>query len=73
MDKLNELNKSFHGSINNENPGEYPFTHGIYKGMYTDRLWTMRQYAGFASAEQSNNRYKHLLKQGVMGLSVAFD
>ena len=73
MDKSNELNKSFHGSINNENPGEYPFTHGIYKGMYTDRLWTMRQYAGFASAEQSNNRYKHLLKQGVMGLSVAFD
>ena len=64
---------NFYGSMNQEKPGEYPFTHGIYEGMYTDRLWTMRQYAGFASAEQSNSRYKHLLEQGVMGLSVAFD
>jgi len=54
-------------------PGEYPFTSGIYTGMYTDRLWTMRQYAGFSSALKSNQRYHYLLKQGVSGLSVAFD
>ena len=73
MTKSDKSNNFFHGSMSGEKPGEYPFTHGIYKGMYKDRLWTMRQYAGFASAEQSNTRYKHLLKQGVMGLSVAFD
>ena len=54
-------------------PGEFPFTRGVYPGMYTDRLWTMRQYAGFASAEESNERYRFLLSQGVTGLSVAFD
>jgi methylmalonyl-CoA mutase, N-terminal domain len=55
-------------------PGEFPFTRGIYPQMYsTGRLWTMRQYAGFASAEESNERYRYLLSQGVMGLSVAFD
>jgi methylmalonyl-CoA mutase N-terminal domain/subunit len=54
-------------------PGEYPFTRGIQPTMYRGRLWTMRQYAGFASAEESNQRYKYLLAQGQTGLSVAFD
>jgi methylmalonyl-CoA mutase N-terminal domain/subunit len=54
-------------------PGEYPFTRGIHPGMYRSRLWTMRQYAGFASAEESNRRYHFLLSQGTTGLSVAFD
>lgn len=54
-------------------PGEYPFTRGIHPGMYRSRRWTMRQYAGFSSAEDSNRRYKLLLDRGVSGLSVAFD
>jgi methylmalonyl-CoA mutase N-terminal domain/subunit len=54
-------------------PGEFPFTRGIQPTMYRGRLWTMRQYAGFATAEASNARYRYLLAQGVTGLSVAFD
>src|SRR5216684_6425216 len=54
-------------------PGEFPFTRGIQPTMYRGRLWTMRQYAGFASAEESNARYRYLLAHGVSGLSVAFD
>ncbi|MER3514391.1 MAG: methylmalonyl-CoA mutase, partial [Chloroflexota bacterium] len=54
-------------------PGQYPFTRGIYPTMYRGRLWTMRQYAGYATAEESNRRYKYLLAQGQTGLSVAFD
>ncbi|OLB55565.1 MAG: methylmalonyl-CoA mutase [Ktedonobacter sp. 13_2_20CM_2_56_8] len=54
-------------------PGEVPFTRGIHPSMYRSRLWTMRQYAGFASAEESNKRYHFLLSQGTTGLSVAFD
>jgi methylmalonyl-CoA mutase N-terminal domain/subunit len=54
-------------------PGEYPFTRGIQPTMYRGRLWTMRQYAGFGTAEASNQRYRYLLSQGVSGLSVAFD
>jgi methylmalonyl-CoA mutase N-terminal domain/subunit len=54
-------------------PGEFPFTRGIQPTMYRGRPWTMRQYAGFGSAEQSNARYRYLLAQGVTGLSVAFD
>lgn len=54
-------------------PGQYPFTRGVQPTMYRGRLWTMRQYAGFASAEESNARYKYLLDQGQTGLSVAFD
>ncbi len=54
-------------------PGEFPFTRGIHPGMYRSRLWTMRQYAGFATAEDSNKRYHFLLSQGTTGLSVAFD
>src|SRR6185436_8042325 len=57
----------------NELPGEFPFTRGILPGMYRNRLWTMRQYAGFSTAEESNKRYHYLLKQGTTGLSVAFD
>lgn len=54
-------------------PGQFPFTRGIYQSMYRSRLWTMRQYAGFGTARQSNERYKYLLSQGTTGLSVAFD
>jgi len=54
-------------------PGEFPYTRGVQPTMYRSRFWTMRQYAGFASAEESNNRYKYLLKQGQTGLSIAFD
>jgi len=54
-------------------PGEFPFTRGIQPTMYRGRLWTMRQYAGFGTAAESNRRYRHLLNQGVTGLSVAFD
>jgi methylmalonyl-CoA mutase N-terminal domain/subunit len=54
-------------------PGEYPFTRGVQPTMYRGRYWTMRQYAGFATAEESNTRYKFLLEQGQTGLSVAFD
>ena len=54
-------------------PGEYPFTRGVQPTMYRGRHWTMRQYAGFASAEESNRRYKFLLEQGQTGISVAFD
>jgi methylmalonyl-CoA mutase, N-terminal domain len=53
--------------------GTYPFTGGIHKEMYKSRAWTMRQYAGFGSAEESNKRYRYLLEQGTTGLSVAFD
>jgi methylmalonyl-CoA mutase, N-terminal domain len=56
-----------------EAPGQFPFTRGIHPEMYRRRLWTMRQYAGFGTAEESNRRYRLLLSQGVTGLSVAFD
>jgi len=54
-------------------PGEYPFTRGIQTTMYRGRIWSMRQYAGFSSAEESNKRYRYLLEQGQTGLSIAFD
>jgi len=54
-------------------PGEYPYTRGIYPTMYRGRFWTMRQYAGFATAEESNKRYRYLMEQGQTGLSIAFD
>jgi methylmalonyl-CoA mutase N-terminal domain/subunit len=57
----------------NEKAGEFPFTRGVQPDMYRGKLWTMRQYAGFSTAEESNKRYHYLLSQGVMGLSVAFD
>jgi len=57
----------------NSTAGEYPFTRGVQSSMYRGKLWTMRQYAGFSTAEESNKRYHYLLNQGVSGLSVAFD
>tara|TARA_B110000003_G_C16643700_1_gene531159 strand:+ start:637 stop:2121 length:1485 start_codon:yes stop_codon:yes gene_type:complete len=56
-----------------EKPGKFPYTRGLYKNMYKDKLWTMRQYAGYTTAEESNSRFKFLLENGVNGLSVAFD
>lgn len=60
-------------NLSSQPPGSYPFTRGIQKDMYRGKLWTMRQYAGFSTAEESNKRYQYLLSQGVSGLSVAFD
>jgi len=60
-------------NVPEEFPGQFPYTRGVQPDMYRGRLWTMRQYAGFSTAEESNNRYHYLLSQGVMGLSVAFD
>jgi methylmalonyl-CoA mutase N-terminal domain/subunit len=54
-------------------PGEYPYTRGVYPNMYRGRLWTMRQYSGYATPEESNRRYRYLLSQGQTGLSIAFD
>src|SRR5439155_22413429 len=54
-------------------PGEYPFTRGIHPEMYRSRRWTMRQYAGYATAQESNRRYRYLLEHGSTGLSMAFD
>src|SRR3954469_3313207 len=55
------------------NPGEYPFTRGVYTTMYRGRLWTMRQFAGFGTAEETNERFRYLLAHGQTGLSTAFD
>lgn len=65
--------KDFNPSRDLGRPGEPPFTRGVYPTMYRSRLWTMRQYAGFGTAEESNKRYRYLLSQGQTGLSVAFD
>ena len=54
-------------------PGEYPFTRGVHPTMYRSRLWTMRMFAGFGTAEETNSRFKYLLDQGQTGLSIAFD
>ncbi|MCS6884127.1 MAG: methylmalonyl-CoA mutase family protein [Blastocatellia bacterium] len=61
------------GEIDTSMPGTFPFTRGIHPSMYRTRFWTMRQYAGFATAEESNKRYKYLLANGTTGLSIAFD
>lgn len=69
-----EIKEVYTGPVEmNELPGEYPFTRGVHSSMYRSKLWTMRQYAGFSTAEESNKRYHYLLNQGVSGLSVAFD
>ena len=70
-----EINSLYKNSSkhNEELPGEFPFTRGVHPSMYRDKLWTMRQYAGFSTAEESNKRYHYLLSQGTSGLSVAFD
>jgi len=65
--------KGFKPSNSLGKPGKYPFTRGIYPTMYRGKLWTMRQYAGFGTAQESNKRYRFLLSQGQTGLSVAFD
>ena len=59
--------------MNKESPGKFPYKRGIYKDMYKERTWTMRQYAGFTSSEESNQRFLKLMENGVMGLSIAFD
>src|SRR5215211_5553765 len=61
------------GKIDNEEPGRFPYTRGLYPNMYRERLWTMRQYSGFGSAEETNKRFKFLLEHGQTGLSLAFD
>src|SRR5918997_483830 len=61
------------GNIDNEEPGRFPYTRGLYPNMYRERLWTMRQYSGFGSAEETNKRFKFLLEHGQTGLSLAFD
>ncbi len=69
-----EIKQVYHEAVSNdEMPGAFPFTRGVQPDMYRGRLWTMRQYAGFSTAEESNQRYHYLLSQGVNGLSVAFD
>ncbi|TES92776.1 MAG: methylmalonyl-CoA mutase [Candidatus Cloacimonadota bacterium] len=65
--------KDFNSSGKLGNPGEFPFTRGVYPTMYTERLWTMRQYAGFGTASETNKRFHYLLNEGQTGLSVAFD
>jgi methylmalonyl-CoA mutase, N-terminal domain len=71
--EIKQLYTAADAATQNELPGEYPFTRGVQPDMYRGKLWTMRQYAGFSTAEESNKRYHYLLAQGVMGLSVAFD
>jgi methylmalonyl-CoA mutase N-terminal domain/subunit len=70
---FNPSNSHFDYETDLGNPGEFPFTRGIRRNMYRGKFWTMRQYAGFATAEESNKRYKYLLSQGTTGLSIAFD
>src|ERR671916_2193916 len=64
--------KNYDGLLEEE-PGKYPYTRGLYPDMYRERLWTMRQYSGFGSAEETNKRFKFLLDHGQTGLSLAFD
>jgi methylmalonyl-CoA mutase N-terminal domain/subunit len=71
--EIDPLYKPEDALTNRENPGEFPYTRGIRPDMYRSKLWTMRQYAGFSTAAESNKRYHYLLAQGVSGLSVAFD
>ncbi len=71
--EINPVYKPGEEELNREIPGEFPFTRGIRADMYRSKLWTMRQYAGFSTAAESNKRYHYLLSQGVSGLSVAFD
>jgi methylmalonyl-CoA mutase N-terminal domain/subunit len=68
--KKKDLSKS---DMSDEEPGKFPYTRGLYPNMYRERLWTMRQYSGFGSAEETNNRFKFLLEHGQTGVSLAFD
>jgi methylmalonyl-CoA mutase N-terminal domain/subunit len=65
--------KTTSNNIEYEEPGKFPYTRGLYPNMYRERLWTMRQYSGFGSAEETNKRFKFLLEHGQTGLSLAFD
>src|SRR3990167_3335348 len=67
-----ELNSKY-GPEEAGSPGKFPYTRGVHADMYRGKLWTMRQYAGFGTAAESNERYRYLLSQGTTGLSVAFD
>src|SRR5213593_4126015 len=67
------LEKAYPAACPPDMPGEFPFTRGIHRDMYRSRLWTFRQYAGFGSAKETNERFRYLLRQGQTGLSVAFD
>src|SRR5688572_14236644 len=69
--EIERIYKSWDGE--HADAGEFPFTRGVHSTMYRERFWTMRQYAGFSTAEESNKRYHYLLQKGTMGLSVAFD
>lgn len=71
--RLYNTKKLRKSEIVSEEPGKYPFTRGLYPGMYRERLWTMRQYSGFGSADETNKRFKFLLDHGQTGLSLAFD
>src|SRR4029078_12286280 len=77
IELLNDFNPENTSEIDYERdlgaPGEFPYTRGVRRDMYRGKFWTMRQYAGFATAAESNERYKYLLSQGTTGLSVAFD
>src|SRR5215213_6306870 len=68
-----DLGRDFDYSERLGDPGEYPYTRGVYPSMYRDRPWTMRQYAGFGTARETNARFKYLIENGQTGLSVAFD
>jgi len=74
LDSGIEIEKLYtQADVTPEMPGQFPYTRGVHEGMYRDKPWTIRQYAGFSTAEESNERYHFLLNQGVTGLSVAFD
>ena len=74
LDSGIEIEKIYtEAKVEKEMPGQFPYTRGVHEGMYRDKPWTMRQYAGFSTAEASNERYHFLLNNGVTGLSVAFD
>src|SRR5215212_7217220 len=70
---FNPTNSDFDYETDLGEPGRFPYTRGVRQNMYRGKFWTMRQYAGYATAEESNERYKYLLSQGTTGLSVAFD
>ena len=69
----NKLREYYSSKDNDINPGEFPYTRGIHSSMYRGKLWTMRQFSGFSTPEETNERYKYLLKKGQTGLSVAYD
>jgi len=69
----NKLKEYYSSQDNDINPGEFPYTRGIHSNMYRGKIWTMRQFSGFSTPEETNKRYKYLLKHGQTGLSVAYD